>query len=75
MDRIGPLEAGESNPRAEIELLRPDGATVVAESTSIAIRLHDGPAVPIILGAAHTEVVRYSSRVCSQGQRWCNWDA
>lgn len=42
------LEGGQSNPQTEIELLRHDGSTVVAESTSIAIHLPDGPAVLLI---------------------------
>jgi PAS domain S-box-containing protein len=47
-ERIKHLEEGKSNPQNEIELLLPDGSIAIAESTSIAINLPDGPAALII---------------------------
>ncbi len=48
IDRMKKLEEGKSNPTTEIELLRRNGSTITAESTSVSIFLKGEPAAVII---------------------------
>lgn len=48
LERMARLDEGKNNPQSELQLLRQDGSVVSTESTSVAIRLTDGPAALII---------------------------
>jgi PAS domain S-box-containing protein len=47
-ERLERLQMGKKNPSAKIELIRPDGTTVVVEATSVPLKLQNEQAAAII---------------------------